>query len=117
MNYNIIGIFSTEQYAQSASEKLENAGFIKEFRGYIRNTKFQPESLVEDHYLEKNEIHVYTPNLNRAYKALHILVKLEAEIKDAAGLKIEGLKKLRSKTSPSAPSKFRNNPGRKIPKN
>lgn len=110
-------MFTTDKLAKFASEKLESAGYIKEFRGYIRNTKFQPESLVEDHYLDKNEIHVYTPNLNRAYKALHILLKLEAEIKESAGLKVSDFKKLRAQISVASPIKFIKTPRRELPKN
>lgn len=83
MTYNIIGIFPTIDDAISAANRLKKAGFIKQFRGYTKNSKFQPESLVEDHFVDQNEIAVYTPNLNRAYKAKNILVKFGADIKNA----------------------------------
>ena len=89
MNYTIIGICSTEKSAFTISKKLIKAGFIKEFPGFFRNTLFQPESLVEDHYLEGNEIYIYTPNLNRAYKAQNILVQMDAQLKKWIGQKTE----------------------------
>lgn len=87
MNYTITGICSTERIASIISEELIAAGFIKEFPGFFKNTRFQPESLVEDHYLEGNEISIYTPNLNRAHKAQNILIKLNAQLKHWIGPK------------------------------
>ncbi|KIA90726.1 hypothetical protein [Kaistella jeonii] len=86
MTYNIIGIFPTIDEAISAANRLKKAGFIKQFPGFTRNTKFHPESLVEDHFLDENEITVYTPNLNRAHKAKNILMKFGADIKKATGI-------------------------------
>lgn len=82
MTYNIIGIFPTIDDAISAANRLRKAGFIKQFPGFTNNTKFQPESLVEDHFVDQNEIAVYTPNLNRAYKAKNILMKFGADLKN-----------------------------------
>lgn len=89
MNYNIIGVFPTVDAAISASSKLLKAGYIKEFVGYTANTNVQPESLVEDHFVDHNEIAVYTPNLNRAYKAKNILEKFGAAIIKATMIKEE----------------------------
>ncbi|MDP2454761.1 MULTISPECIES: hypothetical protein [unclassified Kaistella] len=83
MTYNIIGIFPTIDDAISAANRLAKAGYIKQFSGFTANTKFQPESLVEDHFVDQNEIIVYTPNLNRAFKAKNILKKFGADIKRA----------------------------------
>lgn len=92
MTYNIIGIFPTIDDALSAANHLIKAGYFKQFRGFTNNTKFQPESLVEDHFLDQNEIAVYTPNLNRAYKAKNILVKFGADIKNATWFNIEKIR-------------------------
>lgn len=92
MSYNIIGIFPTIDDAILAADRLVKAGFVKEFRGFTKNTKMQPESLIEDHFIDQNEITVYTPNLNRAHKAKNILLKFGADIKKAKGIYIENAK-------------------------
>lgn len=105
MTYNITGTFPTTQEAISAAINLEKEGFIKQFPGFARNTKFQPESLVEDHFIDENEISVYTPNLNRAHKAKNILTKFGAEIKKVQGIyynKIQNTKKSPNATLLSA---------------
>ncbi|QOW09970.1 hypothetical protein Q73A0000_06145 [Kaistella flava (ex Peng et al. 2021)] len=89
MTYNIIGIFPTIDDAISAAKQLTNAGFIKQFPGFTKNSKFQPESLVEDHFIDQNEISVYTPNLNRAHKAKNILIKFGGELNKIKGLYYE----------------------------
>ena len=99
MTYNIIGIFPTIDEAISAANHLKKAGFIKQFPGFTRNTKFQPESLVEDHFLDENEITVYTPNLNRAHKAKNILLKFGADIKKATGISYKKDQGAKSSTS------------------
>lgn len=86
MTYNIKGIFPTIDDAISAANRLKKAGFTKQFTGFTKNSKFQPESLVEDHFIDQNEIAVYTPNLNRAHKAKNILIKFGAEINKATGI-------------------------------
>jgi hypothetical protein len=53
MNYKIQAIFATESEANSASSLLYAAGYRKEFLGYTQNADLQPESLVEDHYIDK----------------------------------------------------------------
>ncbi len=78
MNYKIKAIFTNENEANSASPLLYAAGFRKEFLGYTQNANIQPESLVEDHQIEKNCVTVFTPNLNRAFKARNILKKIGA---------------------------------------
>ena len=89
MTYNIIGIFSTIDDAISAAKQLTKAGYTKEFAGFARNTKIQPESLIEDHFIDQNEIAVYTPNVNRAHKAKNILLKFGAHIIKATGIYCE----------------------------
>ena len=89
MTYNIIGIFPTIDDAISAANQLTKAGYIKEFAGFATNTKIQPESLIEDHFIDQNEIAVYTPNLNRAHKAKNILLKFGAQINKATGIYCE----------------------------
>lgn len=86
MSYNITGTFPTIDNALSAAEQLKLAGFIKQFGGFTKNANFQPESLVEDHYLDENKISVYTPNLNRAHKAKNILIKFGAELNKIKGI-------------------------------
>lgn len=78
MNYKIKAIFPTEKEANSASSELFSAGFRKEFNGYTQNALAHPEALVEDHKIEKNSVTVFTPNLNRAFKAKNILAKIGA---------------------------------------
>lgn len=78
MIYTITGMFATTAEASSAAEVLASHGFRQKFSGYTQNTKVRPESLVEDHYLEENAVHIYTPNLNRAYKARNILQRTGA---------------------------------------
>ena len=78
MNYKIKAIFTTENEAFSASPVLCAAGYRKEFLGYTQNANIQPESLVEDHKIDKNSVTVYTPNLNRAFKAKNILTRIGA---------------------------------------
>ncbi len=94
MAYNLIGIFNTTEKARNTCEKLKSAGFIKEFQGYFENANFQPESLVEDHYRDDAVIHIFTPNLNRAYKAQNILLRMGADMKKGVG-KIDIPKQLR----------------------
>lgn len=89
MTYNIIGIFPTIDDANLAAKILQKAGFIKQFPGYAVNTKFQPESLVEDHFIDQNEISVYTPNINRAHKAKNILIKFGARLDKIKGIYFE----------------------------
>ncbi|QBO59409.1 hypothetical protein NBC122_02607 [Chryseobacterium salivictor] len=86
MTYTITGVFPTIDDAISAAESLTKAGFIKQFPGFTKNTKFQPESLIEDHFIDRNEISVYTPNLNRAHKAKNILIKFGAELNKITGI-------------------------------
>ncbi|QDP86407.1 hypothetical protein FNJ88_12905 [Chryseobacterium sp. SNU WT5] len=92
MNYKITATFTELKNATVASELLKIAGYIKEFSGFTANTKIYPESLVEDHFLDENVIMVYTPNLNRAYKALNILKRLEASITEGLGSKLKDSK-------------------------
>lgn len=107
MNYKITATFTDLGNALLASEVLKIAGYIKEFSGFTINTNIYPESLVEDHFLDENIIMVYTPNLNRAYKALHILQNFEACITEVAGLKLKSsntknrVKKISSNQKPS----------------
>ena len=75
MNYHIFGIFPTINNALSAAKQLEKAGYVKQFIGFTQNSKIRPEALVEDHFIDENEVTVYTPNLNRAHKAKNILLK------------------------------------------
>ena len=93
MTYNIRGIFPTIDDAISAAKQLTTAGFIKQFPGFTKNSKFQPESLVEDHFIDENEISVYTPNLNRAHKAKNILIKFGGELNKIQGIYFEKIKK------------------------
>ena len=102
MTYNIIGIFPTNENAISAATKLKKSGFVKQFEGFVRNTKFQPESLVEDHFIDDNQIAVYTSNLNRAYKARNILLEFGAEIKDTSTISTEKITQINSKESTSS---------------
>lgn len=99
MTYNIIGVFPTIEAAIKADRKLNKAGFSREFRGFIINTNFQPESLVEDHFIDQNEITVYTPNVNRAHKAKNILLNFGEEIKNATGITFEKAQQLKLKNS------------------
>ena len=85
MAYNLIGILNTSEKARITCEKLKSEGFIKEFLGFYENVHFQPESLVEDHYRDDSEIHLFTPNLNRAYKAQNILLRMDANMKKGVG--------------------------------
>ncbi|GEM_PF-5946389 len=78
MIYTITGIFATTAEASSAAEVLASHGFRQKFSGYTQNTKVRPEALVEDHYIEDHTVHIYTPNLNRAYKARNILHRIGA---------------------------------------
>ena len=89
MTYNIRGIFPTIDDAISAAKQLTTAGFIKQFPGFTKNSKFQPESLVEDHFIDENEISVYTPNLNRAHKAKNILIKFGGDLNKIQGIYFE----------------------------
>ena len=93
MTYNIRGIFPTIDDAISAAKQLTTAGFIKQFPGFTKNSKFQPESLVEDHFIDENEISVYTPNLNRAHKAKNILIKFGGDLNKIQGIYFEKIKK------------------------
>ena len=93
MTYNIRGIFPTTDDANSAAQQLTVAGFIKQFDGFTKNSKFQPESLVEDHFIDENEISVYTPNLNRAHKAKNILIKFGGDLNKITGIYFEKVKK------------------------
>ena len=93
MTYNIRGIFPTIEDANSAAHQLTEAGFIKQFDGFTKNSKFQPESLVEDHFIDENEISVYTPNLNRAHKAKNILIKFGGDLNKITGIYFEKVKK------------------------
>ena len=93
MTYNIKAIFPTIDKAISAAKQLKAAGFIKQFTGFTKNSKFQPESLVEDHFIDKNEISVYTPNLNRAHKAKNILIKFGADLNKIKGIYFEKVKR------------------------
>lgn len=86
MNYNIKAIFLAEKTALTCSKILKSAGFTKIFTGFTSNSNIHPQSLVEDHFVEENNVVVYTPNLNRAYKARNILLALGAEIIDDSGL-------------------------------
>ena len=86
MNYHIFGIFPTINNALSAAKQLEKAGYVKQFIGFTQNSKIRPEALVEDHFIDENEVTVYTPNLNRAHKAKNILLKFGAEINKIQGL-------------------------------
>ena len=76
MNYKIQAIFATESEANSASSLLHAAGYRKEFLGYTQNAHLQPESLVEDHHIDKNYVTVLTTNLNRAFKAPWVIETL-----------------------------------------
>lgn len=98
MTYNIIGKFPSINDAISAADRLTKAGFIKEFRGFTKNTKNHPESLIEDHFIDLDEIAVYTPNLNRAHKAKNILIKFGGEIKKAKGIYCEKIQKAKDNT-------------------
>lgn len=93
MTYTIKGIFLTIEDAISAAKQLTSAGFIKQFSGFTKNSKFQPESLIEDHFIDKNEISVYTPNLNRAHKAKNILIKFGGDLNKIKGIYYEKVKK------------------------
>ena len=93
MTYNIRGVFPTTDDANSAAHQLMVAGFIKQFEGFTKNSKFQPESLVEDHFIDENEISVYTPNLNRAHKAKNILIKFGGDLNKITGIYFEKVKK------------------------
>ena len=93
MTYNIRGIFPTTEDANSAAHQLTVAGFIKQFEGFTKNSKVQPESLVEDHFIDENEISVYTPNLNRAHKAKNILIKFGGDLSKITGIYFEKVKK------------------------
>ncbi len=93
MTYNISGIFPTTDDANSAAQHLTVAGFSKQFDGFTKNSKFQPESLVEDHFIDENEISVYTPNLNRAHKAKNILIKFGGDLNKITGIYFEKSKK------------------------
>ena len=92
MTYNIRGIFPTIDDANSAANQLTIAGFIKQFDGFTKNSKFHPEALVEDHFIENNEILVHTPNLNRAHKAKKILIKFGADLDKIKGIYNEKVK-------------------------
>ncbi|WHF52562.1 hypothetical protein QGN23_04615 [Chryseobacterium gotjawalense] len=109
MTYTITGVFPTIDDAISAAATLTKAGFIKQFPGFTKNTKFQPESLIEDHFIDRNEISVYTPNLNRAHKAKNILMKFGAELNKITGLyheKVQDVKQ--AKTSLTLSNKRKN---------
>ena len=93
MTYNIRGIFPTIDDAISAGKQLRTAGFIKQFPGFTKNSKFQPESLVKDHFIDENEISVYTPNLNRAHKAKNILLNFGGDLNKIQGIYFEKIKK------------------------
>ena len=93
MTYNIRGVFLTTDDANSAAHQLTVAGFIKQFEGFTKNSKVQPESLVEDHFIDENEISVYTPNLNRAHKAKNILIKFGGDLNKITGIYFEKAKK------------------------
>lgn len=100
MTYNIVAIFNSVELAQLASKKLLLSGYFKAFRGYYLNTKIQPESLIEDHYLDTQTIHLYTPNINRAYKALRILYRFSAKILECGGLKLKVSSESKSSKDP-----------------
>ena len=93
MTYNIRGVFPTTDDANSAAHQLTVAGFIKQFDGFTKYSKVQPESLVEDHFIDENEISVYTPNLNRAHKAKNILIKFGGDLNNITGIYFEKVKK------------------------
>ena len=93
MTYNIRGVFPTTDDANSAAQHLTVAGFIKQFDGFTKYSKVQPESLVEDHFIDENEISVYTPNLNRAHKAKNILIKFGGDLNNITGIYFEKVKK------------------------
>ena len=78
MNYKIKAFFNNENEAKVAASVLRTNGFKKEFTGYTQNANIQPESLVEDHYIRKNSVTVFTPNLNRAFKAKNLMAKIGA---------------------------------------
>lgn len=100
MTYNIIGIFPSIDDAVLAARQLTKAGYIKQFTGFTENSKVVPESLIEDHFIDQNEIAVYTPNLNRAHKAKNIILKFGAEINKVTGIKCEMIQNPKpSKTS------------------
>jgi pyruvate/2-oxoglutarate dehydrogenase complex dihydrolipoamide dehydrogenase (E3) component len=92
MIYIITGIFPTNDDAISATNQLTADGFTKQFAGFTKNSKFQPESLVEDHFIDENEISVHTPNLNRAHKAKNILIKFGADLRKIRGIYQENIK-------------------------
>lgn len=78
MNYKINAVFFSEKEASTAARLLQKAGYRKEFLGYTQNANIRPESLVEDHLINENSITVFTPNINRAFKARNILSKIGA---------------------------------------
>lgn len=96
MTYNITGIFPTIEEAIFAANRLRKAGYIKEFSGFTINSKFQPESLVEDYFIDQNKIAVYTPNINRAHKAKNIIMNYGGEITKAIGISINKMQKPKS---------------------
>ncbi|WP_304344413.1 hypothetical protein [Chryseobacterium koreense] len=78
MNYKIKAVFPSEKDAANAASILRKAGYKKEFLGYTQNENTQPEKLVEENHIEKNMVTVFTPNLNRAYKAKNMMSKIGA---------------------------------------
>ena len=109
MNYNIKAIFLAEKTALACSRILTSAGFIKIFSGFTSNSNIYPQSLVEDHFVEENNIVVYTPNLNRAYKARNILLALGGEISEDSGLTSKNLTKANHQISLFAKKLKKNN--------
>ena len=54
-------------------------GVIKDWDSrWFTSKKEFGDTLVEDHKIEKNSVTVFTPNLNRAFKAKNILAKIGA---------------------------------------
>ncbi|KMQ72696.1 hypothetical protein [Chryseobacterium koreense] len=78
MKYKIKAIFPSEKDAEKAASMLRKAGYKKEFLGYTQNANMQPEKLVEENHSEKNLVTIFTPNLNRAYKAKNMMSRIGA---------------------------------------
>lgn len=77
MTYTIRAYFNSQEEALKTGKKIASDGFVKEISSYTENSHFHPESLVEDHFIDEKEILVYTPNLNRAFRAFNLLKKSE----------------------------------------
>lgn len=74
-------------------------GLSKKLASFIKNINYQLESLVEDHFVDKNGRLVYAPTLNRTYKAKNILIKFEAVLEKVKGISYSKIETQKSSTN------------------